>query len=217
MIKLYNEDCLEGLAALGSGSVDMIATDPPYCVGATSNGIKGGYGDYTLLKPFFAQLAEEWSRVLKPGGYFYMLTDWRTYPFVYPLLLKRLEVRNVIIWDKEWINAGSWYRYRHEFIIFGTWSLKKLPPNSPNHPSEKPVSLMKRMIEDGTALGEVVLDPFMGSGSTGVAAVEMGRRFIGYEIDEGWYEVAERRIRDAGASVEECDIQGADLRSGERF
>lgn len=66
--KIFNEDCLEGLERLGDNSVDLIITDPPYCVGTTSNGIKGSFLDNNLIAPFFKQLFRECQRVLKQGG-----------------------------------------------------------------------------------------------------------------------------------------------------
>lgn len=65
------------------------------------------------------------------------------------------------------------------------------------HPTPKPIRLMKMFIEEFTQLGNNILDPFMGSGTTGVAAVQLGRRFIGIEIDPKYYAIAEKRIRDA--------------------
>ncbi len=118
--KIYNEDCLEGLKRIPDGTVDMICTDPPYCVGTTSNGHKGTFLDNNLVKPFFEQLFTEWERVLRDGAHIYINTDWRTYPFLYPILVKHFPVRNLIVWDYEWIKAGTFYRFSHEFIVFAT-------------------------------------------------------------------------------------------------
>ena len=194
-------------------SVDLIVTDPPFCVGMTMNGIKGGYTDFIVLKPFFENLFTNWLRVLKDGGHIYINTDWRTYPFLYPIILKYFEVRNLIVWDKDWINAGCWYRFRYELIIFCTkgksersfsksepdiWKVRKIAPtNNRNHPSEKPVELCEKMILNSSKEGDTVLDCFMGSGSTGVACVENNRNFIGCEIDEKYFNIAEKRISEA--------------------
>ena len=67
----------------------------------------------------------------------------------------------------------------------------------PVHPTQKPLRVLRRLLEFASAPGDVVLDPFMGVGSTGVAAVEMGRRFVGIEIDESYVAAAERRIEAA--------------------
>ena len=59
MYQLYNEDCLEGMKNLPDNSIDLIATDPPYCVGASSNGIKSSFADLNLMRLFFEQLFSE--------------------------------------------------------------------------------------------------------------------------------------------------------------
>ena len=78
------------------------------------------------------------------------------------------------------------------------WDLKPHSTNEINrHPTQKPESIMRFMIELSSNKNGIILDPFMGSGTTGVAAVHLGRRFIGIEIDEGYYQIAEKRIREA--------------------
>lgn len=69
--KIFNENCLEGLEKLSDNSVDLICADPPYCVGTTSNGLKGSFLDNNLIAPFFKQLFSQWQRVLKGGGDLY--------------------------------------------------------------------------------------------------------------------------------------------------
>ena len=79
-----------------------------------------------------------------------------------------------------------------------------LPHNSKektNHPTQKPVSLMERIVSISTNEGDVVLDGCMGSGSTGVACLNLGRDFIGFEIDKGFYDIAKRRISEVQNEV----------------
>ena len=205
-------DCLELMPRLEAMSIDLIACDPPYCVGASSNGTKSTFTDFNLMRPFFEQFFKESRRVLKVGGHMYVCTDWRTYPFLYPIMLKFLNVRNLIVWDYGWIKAGNYYRPRHELIMFATngKSERQVPRAEPDvwqercvnvtkaryHPAQKPVELMERMIKNSTTEGEVVLDPFMGSGSTGVACRNTNRQFIGFELNEHFFEVARQRIGD---------------------
>lgn len=75
--------------------------------------------------------------------------------------------------------------------------LTNSPDRHGEHPTEKPISLMMEIVEKFTNLGDLILDPFMGSGSTGVAAVRLGRRFIGIEQDPKYFAIAEERISDA--------------------
>ena len=100
---IYNEDCLEGMKKIPDKSVDMIATDPPYCVGVSSNGLKSSFADLNMLRPFWEQCFGEWRRLLKDGGHVYSMTDWRTYPLVMPLFQKYFDMRNLIVWDIVWI------------------------------------------------------------------------------------------------------------------
>lgn len=219
--EIFNEDCLEGMKALPDGAIDLIATDPPYCVGATSNGTKSTFADFNLIRPFWEQCLGEWRRVLKDGGHVYCCTDWRTYPFLYPLFVKYLTVRNLIVWDYGWLKAGNWYRYTHELIIFATngagkrtfsasetdlWRIRCVINRDARrklHPAEKPVELMARMITNSSVEGDTVLDPFAGSATTAVACVNLNRNFIGYELDENFYDIARKRIDEAIAKREQ--------------
>lgn len=214
-MELYNGDCLELMKKIPAGSVDMIATDPPYCVGVSSNGLKSSFSDFNLMRPFFDQCFNEWQRLLKDGGHAYCCTDWRTYPFLYPIIIKYLGVKNLIVWDYGWLKTGNWYRYTYELIMFAVkgkgkrafgsgerdiWRIQCVNfTKTKFHPTEKPVELMEKMIANSTAAGDVVLDPFMGSGTTGVACVNTGRKFVGIEIDEGFYKIAQERIAKAQA------------------
>ena len=214
--QIFNEDCINGMSKLADSSVDLIATDPPYCVGASSNGIKSSFTDFNLMRPFFEQLFSEWQRILKDGGHCYCCTDWRTYPFLYPLIVKYLTVRNLIVWDYSWFKAGNFYRPTHELIIFATkgkaqrnfpaneadiWRHEPVNYTKPRyHQSQKPIELMEHMIKNSSVEGDTVLDCFMGSGTTCIAALNLGRKFIGYELDEKYFDIAQKRIT---AAVEE--------------
>lgn len=211
-------DCLELMKEIPAGSVDMIATDPPYCVGATSNGTKSSFADFNLMRPFFEQCFNEWQRLLKDGGHAYCCTDWRTYPFLYPIIIKYLNVKNLIVWDYGWLKTGNWYRYTHELIMFAVKGKGKrtfattetdvwrgircinFTKTDKRHQAEKPVELMEKMILNSSAEGDTVLDCFVGSGTTGVACVNTGRNFIGFEKEQNFFEIAEKRIAEAASA-----------------
>lgn len=209
--RIYNMDCLEGIKKIETGSVKLVATDPPYFQGFTHNGQKGAFNDLAISRPFFAQLAQEFARILSEDGEFYIFCDWRGYAFYYPIFADYLPVRNMIVWDKM-SGAGNFYRNTHELMIYGAvnsqtirretnvWTEKafssgaRVSDGEKAHPTQKPLGIMQRIITNSSAPGDLVLDCFVGSGSTAVAAVKTGRRFIGFEIDERYFNIAQDRI-----------------------
>jgi site-specific DNA-methyltransferase (adenine-specific) len=218
-----NCDCLEGLKDIPDGSVDLIVTDPPYFLSMGHAGSRDNaknsqlasnrtFNDLAICTPFYRELFAEYARVLKEGGSFYFFTDWRGYAYYFPLINAALPVRNMICWDKK-SGPGSFYSFAHELIIFGTYKGKTKTGVGTNvwrmsgfnsgarstngekqHPTQKPWELIAKAIEDSTEPGAVVLDTFMGSGTTAVACVKTGRNFIGFELDEGYHAIALQRI-----------------------
>lgn len=209
--KIYNENCLEGIQKIASASIDTIITDPPYFIGMTHNGKKGNYNDLIIMKPFFDSLFSEFSRVIKENGKVYIFCDWRTYAFYYPLLLKHISVRNMLVWDKI-SGPGSSYAFTHELILFAEKdtpymkgsNIFRIPGFSAGakktngemlHPTQKPVEVIEKLITDSTKEGDLVLDCFMGSGTTAVAAKKLNRNFIGFEIQEKYITISENRLK----------------------
>jgi site-specific DNA-methyltransferase (adenine-specific) len=157
------------------------------------------------------QIGHHLFNLTESGGAAYVFTDWRQYTnIVTTFEICRWTLRSAIVWDKNRGGAmGSWWRNNHEWIcafvkgkprplphhsFFNTWRGSK--PQGGEHPTEKPLELMKYLVETVPENG-VVLDPFMGSGTTGAACVEMGRRFIGIEINEKYFDIARKRVEDA--------------------
>lgn len=219
-----NIDCLEGLAAVPDKSVDVVITDPPYFLsmghaGCNTNARDSDalnsnrtFNDLAICTPFYKQLFQEYRRVLKDDGSFYFFTDWRGYAYYFPLINAELPVRNMIVWDKK-SGPGSFYSFAHELVIFGTYKGKtkggvgtniwrmaafnsgaKKTNGEKVHPTQKPVELIVKMIEDSTEPGGVILDTFMGSGTTAVACLRTGRSFVGFELDEKYHAIAQQRI-----------------------
>ena len=170
------------------------------------------FNDLAICTPFYKQLYQEYARVLKEDGSFYFFTDWRGYAYYFPLLNAALPVRNLIVWDKA-SGPGSFYSFAHELIVFGTykpktkggvgtniWRIKafnsgaKATNGEKLHPTQKPLELIQKAIEDSTEPGAVVLDTFMGSGTTAVACIRTGRNYIGFELDEQYHAIAMERI-----------------------
>jgi site-specific DNA-methyltransferase (adenine-specific)/modification methylase len=119
----------------------------------------------------------------------------------------------MLVWDKEqpWENFSqveiAWSNLQRPAAIFKASATRDIPGKA--HPTQKPLALMKWCVEKTTD-AQTILDPFMGSGTTGVAAVQMGRKFIGIERDERYFEIACRRIEDAQKQIDMFSPRAAD-------
>jgi site-specific DNA-methyltransferase (adenine-specific) len=157
------------------------------------------------------QVGLEAARLLVPGGSFLSFIDWRQYPTLYGCVEScNLQIINMVVWNKEVFGMGNGFRNQHELILHAANGTPRIFDRSvPNvigsrristsdlHPTEKPVPLIEDLVRVCTDVDEIVLDPFMGSGTTGVACEQTGRKFIGIEIDEGFFDVACERVRSA--------------------
>lgn len=217
---LYLGDARDVLPTLGRESVDLIATDPPYGVKWRS-GLRGekfdemAGDDNSLNVP---ELLAGAVRALRVNRHVYVF-GYSPEDLAGPLCLGGVAE---LIWDKTQLGPGDLalpYGPAHERITFGVYaprpsmrrkgcgnlsarlrkgSVLRVPRlNSQgvkNHPTEKPVALMRQIIESSSMLGEVVLDPFAGSGSTLVAALITGRKAIGIEVNEQYAEITVKRL-----------------------
>ena len=215
-VEILHGDCIELLPKIPDASVNSVITDPPYFLGMTHNGQRGCFNDLAICKPFYEKLFAEYKRVLKPDGCVYFFCDWRSYAFYYPIMYGILGVKNMLVWDKK-SGPGNFYSYQHELIIFttkrnefnvkGTYSIisgipafcsgAKKTNGEKVHPTQKPVELIEKLITASTDVGGTVLDTFIGSGTTGVACINTGRRFIGMELEDNYFAIAENRIESA--------------------
>lgn len=153
-------------------------------------------------------LCVELFRVCETGAAAHFFIDWRMYPNLYGAVESSgWVVKNTVVWDKGHFGMGSTYRNQHEFIIYAEKGkvefldhgignvLKVKRPRTEFHPSEKPLELLSIFIKATTRNDAVVLDPFMGSGTTLRAAKDLGRKSIGIEIEEKYCEIAANRLR----------------------
>lgn len=223
MVELRQGDCLELMKDIPDGGVDMVLCDPPYGISFQSARIKDKarrkpkiIGDEQTQISFIPEIA----RVIKPSGCVLIFTRWDVQQKVIDEMTAcGMKPRNVVIWDKVAHGMGDLKRAfssRYESIVFYSCPqfrfngkrpddlirCSKVPAGKLVHPNEKPILLLESLIQCCTTAGGVVLDCFMGSGSTGVACMNTGRRFIGMELDEGYFEVAKKRIENAIKEVE---------------
>jgi DNA modification methylase len=219
-VQLHCGDCVAVMGGIPDSSVDLVATDPPYGVGY-HQGNQSAYGRSVKqvqwgsiagdTAPTGQWLVEAY-RVLKPGSALYLITRWDVEPeWRQHLLAAGFTLKQRLTWHKRVTGKGDLqgtYSPSCEDILFASKSRHILNrrlsmlldagcvPTWEHrfHPHQKPVGLMTTLIETSTREGETVFDPFMGSGTTGVACVRTGRNFIGSEIDPGYCAIAEKRI-----------------------
>lgn len=165
------------------------------------------WGFTWFIRSVFSDLRQR----LAPGGHVYVFIDWRQTPNVYGMLEAcGYRVNHCLVWAKPHFGMGAYWRNQHENIVFASngmpnemrdhgkgsvLSFTNVSPLSRVHPTEKPVDLLADIID--AIPGDDVFDPFMGSGSTGVAAIKRRRGFVGCEINPGHFETACRRIQAA--------------------
>jgi DNA modification methylase len=220
---VYFEDCVDGMAErLDENSVDCVITDPPYGFDFTGRTDKKkkhdsiqNADDWGLFEDFLSEAR----RVLRPDGHIYVFWNWKHYGKIERLFRDRFVHHNTLVWVKNNFglnDANSSYQYRpqHEWCLYGSPEADPRDMESGNsrsdvlefdlvggqydHPTEKPVSLMTEFVEASTREGELICDPFMGSGTTAVAAIQNDREYVGFELDgENYRDVIERRIGEA--------------------
>lgn len=218
-IMIYRGDCREVLADLGPG-VDLLLTDPPY--GQRYTGWEGRevlvradkpHQALRLVRAALGQAAD----LLQPDAHALVFAGWENWPDFYDACSALFPVKNALIWHKARGGMGNTkmeYARDYEVILFGALGrraiagrrdgavLRGFPPPSARgrqHPTEKPVELLEYLIDRHAPPGGLVLDPFMGSGSTLRAAQATGRRAIGVEIEERYCETAARLLCHGGA------------------
>ncbi len=220
---LSTRDAVDWLRDLPAESVDLLITDPAYeslekhrAVGTTTRlkHSKASSNDWFNIFPNarFGELFAEIYRVLKADTHFYLLCDAETMFVAKPEAEKAgFKFWKPLVWDKQTIGMGYHYRARYEFVLFfekgkrrlndlGIPDIIEVPRIRGGYPAEKPVEVADVLIRQSSQAGDLVADPFMGSGSVGVAATMLGRRFIGNDLNPEAVQIAARRLREAGAA-----------------
>ena len=198
-----------------------LLTDPPYRVTSGGN-TKPGFGgwmasDYDNSGSIVTCDLDwhDWLPLI-PGAlaeqaHVYIFSNDRNLPDAWRAAeAAGLNFHRLLVWNKRAAMPNRWYMQNCEFILFmkkglaysvndcGAMALQTaFQRDESEHPTEKSLSILDLYVRQSTKNSDVVLDPFMGSGSTGVSAVRQGRRFVGIEIEERWFDVACKRIENA--------------------
>ncbi len=223
--RLFQGDAVDWLRTLPTGSVDLAVTDPAYeslekhrATGTTTRlkHSKASSNDWFAIFPNarFVDLFAEIYRVLARDAHFYMYCDAETAFVAKPMAeAAGFKFWKPLVWDKRTIGMGYHYRARYEFVLFFEKGKRKLadlgiadiieaPRVRNGWPTEKPVAVSEVLIGQSSLPGELVIDPFMGSGSVGAAAVGMGRRFAGSDLSPKAVDLTRARLLTLGATEE---------------
>jgi site-specific DNA-methyltransferase (adenine-specific) len=220
--QLDQGDAVEWLRTLPSESVDLVITDPPYeslekhrAIGTTTRlkHSKASSNDWFAIfhNDRFPELFAQVYRVLARNAHFYLYCDPETMFVAKPLAEQAgFKFWKPLIWDKKRIGMGYHYRARYECILFfekgkrklndlGIADIIEVPRIHGGYPTEKPAAVSEVLIGQSTLPGERIADPFMGSGSVGVAAATLGRSFLGNDLCAEAVAIARGRLLEAGA------------------
>lgn len=211
---LFQMDATEWLKTLESDSVDLISTDPAYESLERHRAI--GKESIRRLKNWFPifpnsrylEFLTECYRVLRKNRHMYVICDAETMFVIKPLgEAVGFKFWKPIVWDKISMSTGYHYRNSCEFILFFEKGKRNLNSKGirdvlqfrsirrkESYPTEKPVALLEVLIKQSTQEGELVIDPFMGSGSCAEATVFQGRNFMGNDIEGRAHEFTRGRL-----------------------
>lgn len=209
---IYNEDCLETMKRMPDGFVDLVLTDPPYGMDYQSSRRTDRFAkienDKTLewLEPFLIEAY----RVMKGDSHIYLFcNDFAVSDFRNLSEKVGFNPKRALVWVKNNHTSGDLagdYANKTEFIVFAHKGRKELfggrdtnvlefdKVATMEHPTQKPTEIIKYLLTKSSVEGDVVYDPFMGSGTTARACKDLGRNYIGSEISQAYCEIAVRRL-----------------------
>lgn len=223
-VKIFNDDVLEIMKLMDNESVDLIVTDPPYrTTSRGGNGNSGGMCKkkefksgkvftHNTIKP--QEYIPEFYRILKEGTHCYIMTN---HVNLYEILTVAQDCGfhfiKSLVWNKGNKIMGQAYMSQFEYILFfrkgkfkkinkcGTSDILEVPNKKQKdedgknlHDTEKPVELMRILVENSSQENDIIFEPFMGIGATVVASLELNRRCIGVELDDKYFSIAKDRV-----------------------
>ncbi|MBO7695634.1 MAG: hypothetical protein J6W16_06955 [Methanobrevibacter sp.] len=240
MIQLYHGDCTNLIKSLPDKSVDLVVTDPPYNFGAKGGGIvnKRNYvKELDLLNccdfkpiPFLNLIKPKMKHI-----YIYifcnktLVADYITWAkenkcsFDILVMCKSNPIpafNNHYMSDLEYIivirEPGTYFSKEKNIELYRKWFMTNCKKGL--HPAEKPLELIKKFITVGSNKGDLIFDPFLGSGTTGVAAKELERNFIGCEISDDYFNLCKERIRESEIiKIDDIKFEKKEFLQGELF
>lgn len=224
--KIYNMGCLFGLKQLPDKCVDLVVTDPPYDIKIRGGGMYKRHSKRyireldNMSNGIDRMVLSGLCRVMKKINIYMFCSQKQIMPLLDYFVINRSCHYNILTWHKTNPVPACSNKYLNdtEFILFfrekgvkiyGEYETKKTYYVTPlnvedkrryHHPTVKPLQIIRNLIINSSIEGDLVLDPFMGSGTTAAAAKELGRNYIGFEIVQDYVRIADRRLR----SVTRC-------------
>lgn len=220
-------DCLELMKQIPDGSIDLVVTDPPYLIETTGAGIyKQADRQYVkelngIKDGFSKEVLDELCRIMKKINVYFFCSQKQIIPLLDYFVKGKKCNWNLLSWHKS--NpvpaCGNKYLTDTEFILFfrekgvkigGEFKTKftyyVTPLNQADkkrygHPTIKPLEIVQNLIINSSEPGDIVFDPFLGSGTTAIAAVNTGRHYIGFEMDPDYFDIACRRLDETEMAV----------------
>ena len=224
ILNLTQGDCYSLLKKIPKQSVDLILTDPPYNLNAYSTGnlkchwrtdFNNDIASWDKEKLNVNHLKKEFKRILAPTGNIFIFTTYNLLGEFHKKFDPIFDTFQIMVWHKTnpppklrktsflnscelicclWNKGHTWnfssQSKMHNFfespICMGKERLK--------HPTQKPLKLLKHIVEIASKKGDMVLDPFMGVGSSGAASLELERKFTGFEVDQKYFRMAKKRL-----------------------
>lgn len=211
MIKLIQGDCLEKMKEIESGSIDLILTDPPYGIGESKGknksrgklaiskdyGVKAWDDNRPNEKYFKEMLRISKNQIIFGGNYFADLLPATSCWIVWDKDNGKNDFADCELAWTSFKSAVRYFKYKWNGMLQGNMSKKEKRV----HPTQKPLPLMEWIISKYSKEKITILDPFMGSGTTGVACCNLNRNFIGIEKDPEYFKIAEKRIESAKSQL----------------
>lgn len=209
-----------GLTKISDKSIDLIVTDPPYMINYKTGRRKdkthkfcGEILSDTIDINFIDKLTIELYRVLKDNSALYLFTSSKTIDIFKPIIEQYFKIKNLIIWVKNSWTAGdlvNQYGQQYEIIIYASkglspiigkrltdvWYFNRVAGNDLLHQNQKPEKLIQQILNKSSKETDIILDPFMGSGTTAIACMNTKRKYIGFELDKEYFDAAEKRIKE---------------------
>ena len=209
--RILSGDCIEVMEQLPGACIDLVVTDPPYLVRYRDRSGRRVLGDERAdwVHPAFREIY----RVLKPDSFCISFYGWN-HVDIFMSAWKQAGFQPVghLVWSKRYASRTGFLQARHEqaYLLAKGWPRhpdRPLPDVQPwtysgnrHHPTQKSVDVIEPLVTTFSRRGDLVLDPFLGSGTTALAAQGCGRRYLGIEKDASYCAVAQKRLADASLS-----------------